>query len=230
MKACASAACSGVAVLPVPIAQTGSYATTKPRVLAHRERDRLDLDLQDQLGIARSPAARSSRRRTRSRRGRRRPRRALAGRRARRSRRTTGAAPSGRRSRRRRRARAASPPRPRRCRRRAPPSGRSARRPGRPPATTAAASDAKGGQITTSTPSGRSNACRNSPSRLRPLEHLPVGGDQHRSGLRESPPHRAAPCPRAARARRRRRSRATRRGRRSRAPAARGPSRRRRRP
>ena len=137
----------------------------------------------------RTRAARASRPRTRSRRAPRRARSARAARPSRRSRRTADGAPSGRRARPRRRARAASPPRSRRCRRPAAPSGRSGRR-SRAPLSTAAASEANGGQRTTSTPVGRLEAVEERTCLGRPLEHLPVAGDQHQpefSGIAATP-------------------------------------------
>ena len=55
MNACASRAWSGVAVRPVPIAQTGSYASTSRFVLAGGEGNRLHLDLEHELHVARLP-------------------------------------------------------------------------------------------------------------------------------------------------------------------------------
>ena len=235
MSACASCACSGVAVRPVPIAQTGSYAMARRSRLSSCRPSGSPRPGAGARPPSRPPRARArSRPRTRSRGARRRAR----------ARRAAAAVASvsskyWRRSEcaddravdaelaqhRRARPRPVNGPRPpsaRSARRRRRASRRGCRR--RPRATT------YGGQTTTSTPSGspsRSRSATQNVERLRAvLVHLPVAGDQHGRILRtragtarvlpaitsrpESRRRPGAPFPRAAPATRRRRSRSTR--------------------
>ena len=104
---------------------------------------------------------------------------------------------------------------PRRCRRLAPPNGRSARRRWRGARPRPAATGTADRSPRRPHPAARTRP--GTPPLAQALEHLPVGGDQHRSASR-SRRRRAAPCLRAARARRPRRSTARRHGRHSPAP------------
>ena len=216
MNACASSAISGVAVLPVPIAQTGSYAITSRSCVAGRERDRLDLDLEHELGVPglallERLADAGDHAEPRFERGPRAARDHLVGL-------AEELAPLRVADERalRPRARAASPARPRRCRGRSAPSARSGRRSsGRSRRPRRARRTA--GRRRRRRRRGGLEAVEERTRLGRALEHLPVAGDQHpvnSPGSRRRP---GAPCPRAARATRRRRSRPTRSRRRGRA-------------
>ena len=230
MKACASCACSGVAVLPGADRPDGLVRDHQAVVAAGR---RADLCA---AGPPRSPPPRArprARRRRRSRAGRRRGRPALAGatvssvspKYCRRSEWPT-IAPSTPSS-------AASPPRPRPVNAPSSPSGRSARRPATPWPTAASRATRTAGRRPRRRPPGGSNgvAERRVSARLLNIFQLPAissgpaqaGRSQREPSVRSpsagrSPRRPGAPCPRAARARRRRRSRPTRSRRRARAP------------